>query len=140
MVHSEQPRSAATSAMFMGVPSGGGPDGSAEFVSPGCGQCCGFLCPMPGAPNSNVSAAFPLSSKPYFSPSASCLALMASLLTPERPSDQLPKPFRKQAPQPPQQADKNSKDNESVLELRRLYECHKAREGHVAENDSEGDL
>ncbi len=72
-VHVEHPRNAATSAMFMGAPSGedGDADGGVTLVSAGYGQCCGFLCPRLGVENSNVSAALALSSPPYFSPSAS---------------------------------------------------------------------
>src|SRR5271157_3501422 len=140
-VHWEHPRSAATSAMFRGEPSAGDTDSGATFVSAGCGQCCGFLCPGLGLENSNVSAAFAVSAAPYFSPSASLLMLMLVLLPPERPSDEFPKPFRKQlAPQPPEKADKNGEDNESPLELRSREECHESGDGQVNEENPEDDL
>jgi hypothetical protein len=65
---------------------------------------------------------------------------MASLLSPERPSDELLEPFRKQTPEPPQQADKNSEDKETVLELRSLQDYHQPGKGQVDEQDSEDDF
>src|SRR6202011_4226597 len=106
-VQAEQPRRSATSWIVSGNPSGRGATARVEICFAGYGQCCGFLCPRLESGNPNVSAAFAVSSKPYFSPSASCLSLIASLLSPDRPSDELPKPFREQAPEPPEDADKD---------------------------------
>jgi len=106
----------------------------------GTGNAVGYLCPRLDAENAKVSAVLASSANPYFSPSTSCLLLMASLLSPKRPSDELLEPFRKQAPQPPQQADKNSEDKETVLELRSLQECRKPDKSQVDKHDSEDDL
>jgi hypothetical protein len=65
--------------------------------------------------------AFAVSAAPYFSPSASCLTLTPLLLSPVRPSDQFPKPFGKQAPEPPEQSDENAENKKDGLELRHPY-------------------
>jgi hypothetical protein len=65
---------------------------------------------------------------------------MASLLSPMRPSNELAKPFRKQAPEPPQQADQNPEADERILKLRHLEERYEASEGEIDERDPEDDL
>jgi hypothetical protein len=65
---------------------------------------------------------------------------MPLLLPSVRPSDQFSKPFGKQAPQPPEQSDKNAENEKSGLELRHPYQCDESGKGQVNEEDAESDL
>src|ERR1700721_743722 len=65
---------------------------------------------------------------------------MASLLPPMRPPDKFPKPFGKQGPEPPENAEQNPEGNESALEFGHPYYCDESGNREVNEHDPEGDL